>query len=158
MPSIDQVKAQEAAEVVEDVPVSEDDVEILVRVGIQLLNQGGGLEVIKKAIDTSQDPGLVVGQFLAQLIGKMGEELGPKMDLDPRAFLAKGGFLEEILNYIEQQLGLPEEFSDQVYSECVEVIKAAAQDPEPPNQVMGGGVDAQRPPAPGPAPAQGAPF
>lgn len=139
MPSIDEVKMQKGIEDTKDIPVPAEDVEILVRTAIKLLNDSGGMQVIKEAIDTSQDPGQVVGQFITQLIAKMGEELGQSMNVDPRAFLAKGGFLEEILDYIEQQLGLPEEFSDQVYQEVLEMVKAIAQDPPPPNDVMGGG-------------------
>lgn len=123
MMSVDQNVTAAAVDKTKDMPVPDDDVEILVRVGIQLLKQGG-LDIIKKAINSSSDPAQVIGQFMAQLILKMGEEFVEKMQLDPRAFLAKGGFLEELLDYLEQQLGLPSDFSDKIYSETVEVIKA----------------------------------
>jgi len=139
MPTVDQNLTKRALDQMGDAPVPDDDIELLVRTGIKLLNEGGGLDVIKQALDTSQDPGQVVGQFMAQLIMKMGEDLVEQLQLDPRAFLAKGGFLEELLDYIEQKLGLPSDFSDQVYAECVEMIKAVVNKPEPPNEVMGGG-------------------
>lgn len=43
-----------------------------------------------------------------------------------------------VLDYIEKKLGYPEEFSDQVYSAVLETIKAAAQRPPAPNNVMEG--------------------
>lgn len=109
--------------------VSDEDVEIVTRMGIKLLMDGGAIKQIEQAIRQSEDPGQVVGQFLAQLIAQLAEQLQGQIDLDPRVFLAKGGFLENILNFIEDQLGLPEEFSDQVWGEVVEVIKALANDP-----------------------------
>ncbi len=158
MPSIDEIKTQEMQEAGSDVPVNDDDIELAVRTGIKLMQEGGGVQVIKDALDTSQDPGLVVGQFMAQLIGMLGEQLGSEFDIDPRTFLAKGGFLEHMLDYIEGELGLPKEFSDQVYAECIEVIKGAAADPPPPNDVMGpqqGPGIQGAPPQGGPPPNQG---
>lgn len=123
--------------------VAEEDIEIATRLGIQLLMEGGGMQQIETAIRQSQEPAQFLGQFLAQLIAQLAEQLQGQVDLDPRAFLSKGGFLENILNFIEDQLGLPAEFSDQVWMEVVEVIKAAANNP---NDI--------RPAAPGAPPAQ----
>lgn len=109
-----------------DVPISGQDAEIAVRMAIQMLNEGNGLQVIKDAIDKSQDPAMVIGQFLAQLMGALGEQLAREIGLDPRVFLAKDGFLDKILDYIEVKLGYPEEFSDQIYAQVLETIKAAA--------------------------------
>ena len=121
--SVDQNVTAKAVDSVSEQPVNDEDIELLVRAGIKLLS-GGGIDVIKKAIDSSNDPAQVIGQFMAQLILKMGEDIVEKMQIDPRAFLAKGGFLEELLDHIEQKLSLPSDFSDKVYSETVEVIKA----------------------------------
>lgn len=154
MPTVEQNVTNEALKQVEGQPVPDEDIEILVRAGIKLLS-GGGIEVISKAINESQDPAQVIGQFMAQLIMKMGEEFVQQMQLDPRAFLAKGGFLEELLNYIEERLGLPSEFSDQIYGETVEMIKAVVQQPEPPAQ--GGLENAQAQGAPPMEPQMGAP-
>lgn len=150
MPSIDQVQYEEAAEDAKGDPVNGDDVEILTRLGIQLLKDGDGLNVIKTALQESQDPPQVVGQFLAQLIGQLGEQVGSQIDIDMRAFLTKGGVLEHLLDYIEGELGLPSEWSDQVWNEVIEVIKGAARDPEP---VSEGGQPPQPPQQP---PQQGA--
>lgn len=138
MPTVDQNISKRALDQMGDSPVPDEDVELLVRTAIKLLNEGGGVDVIKQALNSSQDPGQVVGQFMGQLIMQMGENMIEQLQIDPRAFLAKGGFLEEILDYLEEQLALPPEFSDQVYSEVVEMIKAVVMKPEPPNEVMGG--------------------
>lgn len=115
-----------------------DHVEVAVRLGVKMLRDGGGLQIISKAINESKDPALVIGQFLAQLVGKLAEQLRDQFNIDPGLFVANGGFLDHILDYIEKQLKLPEEFSDQVYTQVMETIKAAAQDPAPANNVMGG--------------------
>jgi hypothetical protein len=126
--------------------VSSTDVEIAVRMGIKILTQGNGLKIIEDALNQSKDPGQVIGQFLAQVMAQMAEELQKKIGLDPAVFLAKRGFLETILDYIEGKLGYPKDFSDQIYDEVLNSIKAAAQNPPPPNDVMGGGnVDAAPP-------------
>lgn len=121
----------------DQVPISGQDVEIAVRMAIKMLNEGDGIQVIKDAIDKSQDPAMVIGQFLAQLMGALGEKLAQEIGLDPRVFLAKDGFLDKILDYIEVKLKYPEDFSDQIYAQVLEAIKAAATNPPAPNNVMG---------------------
>lgn len=105
--------------------------------GIKLL-EAGGLEQIKKALESSQDPAQVIGTFLVQMIGHMGEQLASQFQIDNRVFLAKNGFLDTILDYIEAKLGYPKDFSDQIYGAVLETIKAAAMQPPAPNNVMGG--------------------
>lgn len=148
----EKIPTKEKEQAVED--VADQDVEIATRLGIKLLMDGGGINQIEAAIRQSEDPGQVVGQFLAQLIAQMAEQLSGQIDLDPRVFLAKGGFLENILNFIEDKLGLPEEFSDQVWSEVVEIIKALANDPNDVRQAAPGAPPAQQAaPMAGAAPA-----
>lgn len=157
MPSIDQLQTDKMAEEAKNTPVDPQDVRIATSMGIKLMREGNGLQIIKDAIDTSSDPAQVVGQFLAQIIGQLAEQLGKEVDINPHTFLAKGGFLDNILNFIEDELSLPEEFSDDIYNDVMEVIKAAAARPEPPNDAMSrGGLDAQ-PQMPG-QPSQGNPF
>lgn len=102
------------------------DVELAVRMTIKMLNEGGGLDVIAQALKESQDPAQVVGQFLAQIVGQLAEKLQQEFGVDPRIFLAQDGWLTKILDYIEGEMGLPPEFSDEVFSQVLEVIKAAA--------------------------------
>lgn len=113
--------------------------------GMAMLD-GGGLDVIDKALKSSREPGQVVGQFLAQMVGQLAEFTQANMDISPEVYLQPDGFLDQILDYIERKLGLPPEFSDQVYGETLEVIKAAAADP----QAQGPAPGPAGPPAPGP--------
>lgn len=131
-------------------PVNNQDVELAFRMGVKLMSEGNGLQSVKDAIEQSEDPAMVIGQFLAQIMGVLAQKLKDEVNMDPRVFLAKGGWLDLILDYIEKKLGYPAEFSDQIYAQVVEVIKAAAQKPPSPNGVMGGGQAEQ--PAQGPAP------
>lgn len=135
-----------------------DHVEVAVRMGVKMIRDGGGLKIISEALNKSKDPAQVIGQFLAQLIGKLAEQLRSEFNIDPGLFVANGGFLDHILDYIEQQLKLPSEFSDQVYSQVMETIKAAAMEPPPPNNVMGGNtlVEDETVAAQGGMPAQNA--
>lgn len=115
-----------------------EDAELAIRMGIKMLKEGGGLKVIADGINSSKDPAQVIGAFLAQMMGQLAEKLKSDAGIDPGIFLAKGGFLDAILNYIERELGYPEEFSDQIYSAVLETIKAAAQSPVQPNQANQG--------------------
>lgn len=134
---------------------SQDDAELATRLGIQMLNEGNGMQVIKEAMNSSKDPAQAIGAFLAQMMGSLAEKLQAEAGIDPGVFLAKNGFLEAILNYIEKSLGLPPEFSDQVYPVVLETIKAAAQNPPPAAQGAPpqGGPSAQMAPGPQGAPA-----
>lgn len=114
------------------------DLEIAVRMGIKLIKEGNGLQLIADGINKSKDPAAVVGQFLAQLMGKLAEELRDKYGVDPGVFVAKNGWLETILDWIEGELGYPSDFSDKIYMQTMEVIKAAAMQPPPANEEMGG--------------------
>lgn len=115
-----------------------EDAELATRMGIKMLKEGGGLKVIADGINSSKDPAQVIGAFLAQMMGQLAEKLKADANVDPGVFLAQGGFLDAILNYIEDQLGYPEEFSDQIYSAVLETIKAAAQSPVQPNEANQG--------------------
>lgn len=138
--SLDQANTQKLAEASQGDKISGQDLEIAVRMGIKLLNDGG-IDVIRDAINKSQDPAMVIGQFLTQVIGILAEQLVKELDADPRLFLAKDGWLEEMLDYIEKKLGYPEEFSDQIYMTVLETIKAASMGPDAPNNVMEGAYE-----------------
>lgn len=116
------------------------DVELAVRMGIKLIKDGGGLKVIADGINQSKDPARVVGQFLAQVMGKLAEQLRDQYGVDPGLFIAKNGWLDTILDWIESELGFPPDFSDKIYQQTLEVIKAAAMSPPPANDELGGQV------------------
>ena len=132
---------------------SSEDVEIAVRLAIKMLNEGGGLKIIADSIQQSKDPAQVIGKFLAQMIGQLAEKLRDEVGINPGIFIAKNGFLDQILDYIETKLGYPEDFSDQIYARVLDTIKAAARSPRPQEQVSGPG--AGQPQAPQAAPGGG---
>lgn len=148
--SLDQTNMMRGVQAREGDEVSGQDTEIAVRMAIQMLTQGNGLQVISDAINKSQDPAMVVGQFLSQMMGALGEQLVQQVGLDPAVFLAKEGFLDQILDYIETKLGYPEEFSDQIYMQVLETVKAAASSPPAPNNVMEGAYGPEGGVTPGP--------
>jgi|SRR5690606_30947732 len=117
-----------------------EDVEIAVRLAIKMLNEGGGLKIIADAIQQSKDPAQVIGKLLAQMIGQLAEKLRDEVGINPGIFIAKNGFLDQILDYIETKLGYPEDFSDQIYVQVLDTIKAAARTPRPQGQVSGPGA------------------
>jgi hypothetical protein len=135
--SLDQVQNERAMKAGKGAVVDSKDIELAVRMGIKLMTEGHGLDIIRQAVNSSKDPAQVIGQFLAQIMAEMGTKLQQEYAIDPKIFLAKGGWLEHMLDYIETQLGLPKDFSDQIFAQTVEVIKAAAQQPPAPNDVMG---------------------
>lgn len=140
--SLSQVNVERGVEEGQGYQVPDDDVELAFRMAVEMLDQGG-IKVIEDAINQSADPAQVVGQFLAQLIGQMAEQLRDEFDIDPKIFLAKNGWLDMILDYIEVQLGYPQDFSDEIYQQVLEVIKAAASGPEAPNNVMDPSLDSR---------------
>jgi hypothetical protein len=146
--SLDQVNQAKRAEENQGKQYSQEDAELATRMGIKLLTEGNGIKVIHDAITQSQDPAQVIGQFLAQMMGELAEQLQKQAGIDPGVFLAKNGFLDAILNYIEKKLGYPSDFSDQIYSAVLEVIKAAAMGPESPNNVAVQGQGPQQAPPP----------
>lgn len=155
--SLDQVNMEKEVQANEGASTNAEDLEIAVLMAQDML-ANGGMQVIKDAINQSQDPALVVGQFLGQLIGQLAEGLTQQFpDFDARIFLAKDGWLDTILEYIEDELGYPENFSDQIYTEVLELIKAAASGPEAPNNVMGGEEEGSLPEQPDPAAPPGQP-
>lgn len=132
--SLSQVNLEKSVKENEGVGVSDEDVDIAFRMAVEALD-GGGLKVIADAIDQSNDPAKVVGQFLAQLMGQLAEQLRSEFNIDPKIFLAKNGWLDLVLDFIEHELGYPAQFSDQIYQEVLEIIKAASSTPDAPNNV-----------------------
>lgn len=132
--SLSQVNLEKSVQNNEGVAVSDEDVDLAFRMAVEALD-GGGLKVIADAIDQSNDPAKVVGQFLAQLMGQLAEKLRDEFQIDPKIFLAKNGWLDLVLDFIEHELGYPDQFSDQIYQEVLEIIKAASSTPDAPNNV-----------------------
>lgn len=148
--SLSQMNMEENVQNSEGHRVNDDDVEIAFRMAVEMLDDGG-LQMMADAIDKSNDPAMVIGQILAQMIGQMAEQLRDEYNIDPRIFLAKNGWLDQVLDYIEHELNYPKNFSDEIYQQVLELIKAAASSPDAPNNVTnqsGTGVEAPLPQQP----------
>lgn len=129
------------------------DLEIAVKMGTKLLLEAGGLQAIEKAISGSGDPVQAISKFLVQLITQIKESVQTQgVELSPKIVLAQGGWIMQMLDVIEQELGLPPEFSDQVFGDVVETFKALAQGNKQPQAAPQAGAPA---PAPGGAPMGG---
>jgi hypothetical protein len=104
------------------------DLEIAVKMGTKLLLEAGGLQAIEKAINGSGDPAQAISKFLVQLIMQIKEAVSAQgVELSPKIVLAKGGWVDQMLDVIEGELGLPPEFSDQVFGDVIETFKALVQ-------------------------------
>lgn len=117
-----------------EVEVDPDLVETLYLMTVDMIKESGVLEKLGPALQQSADPAQVVGQFLVQLIGHLADVASAEYNFDPRVFLAQNGWLEQVLDFIEDELGLPEEFSDEVQGTVLEMIKALAQGEKQPQQ------------------------
>lgn len=132
--ALSQVNMEKSVEENQGAQVSDDDVELAFRMTVEMLDEGG-MQVIRDAIDKSNDPAMVIGQFLAQIMGQLAEQLRDEYEIDPKIFLAKNGWLDAVLDFIETDLGYPDSFSDEVYQQVLEIVKAAATTPDAPNNV-----------------------
>ena len=120
-----------------EIPVEEDMAEYVYLLGVQLLEEGGGMAPLQKAIQQSNDPILVIAQFIVQMVAQLSETLSQETNFDPRVMLVRGGFVDSISDYIVQKLGLDEEASDMIEQEVMEMIKGLAQGEQQPSQPQG---------------------
>lgn len=132
----------------------ETDLKIAVLMTHRLL-QDGGFDVIEKAVDSSKDPGQVIGQFLMQLGQQLHESMPDDMKLSPKIMLARGGWLEQISDYIQEEEGVKKEVMDKAE---IYVASTASQMAQAKQQQSGGTIEGvQAPPVPAPGtPPQGA--
>ena len=120
----------------------EDQLEIMVLLAENLIDEGG-----IEALDTakgSKDPGQVIGQFLMQLGSQLGEQL--PFEISPRIMLARGGWLEQVSDYLQDEYGFSKKDMDRA-----EIFVASSA------QGMAQGQQARQA-APQGAPAQEAPV
>lgn len=89
----------------------EADLTIAVNIGKQLIDDGGG-QVIEQAMGESSDPAQVIGQFVMQMGSQMEEGLPEGMVLSKRIFLAEGGWVEQIMDYLQEEWDVPKEVTD----------------------------------------------
>ena len=120
----------------------EDQLEVMVMLAENLIDEGG-----IQALDTakqSKDPGQVIGQFFMQLGSQLGEQL--PFEISPRIMLARGGWLEQVSDYLQDEYGFSKKDMDRA-----EIFVASSA------QGMAQGQQAQQA-APQGAPAQEAPV
>lgn len=86
----------------------ESDLEIMVNMAENMIDEGGS-QVIEQAM-ASNDPGSIIGQFLMQLGSQLGEQL--PFDISPRIMLARGGWLEQISDYLQEEYDVPKKIMD----------------------------------------------
>lgn len=104
----DQLQEQQSPqEMTED---QEQDLSIAVNIAKNLIDDGGW-EIIEQAL-ASKDPGQIIGQFLMQLVAQMTENLPEEVDIDPAIYLAIGGWVEQISDYLQEEYDVPKEVMD----------------------------------------------
>lgn len=104
----DQLQAQQSPqEMTED---QEQDLSIAVNIAKNLIDDGGW-DIIEQALG-SNDPGQIIGQFLMQLVAQMTENLPEGVDIDPAIYLAIGGWVEQISDYLQEEYDVPKEVMD----------------------------------------------
>ena len=143
--ALDRAMPSEEAEqtAMNEIEVDPDLVETLYLMTVDMIKESGVLKKLGPALQQSADPAQVVGQFLVQLVGHLADVASEEYNFDPRVFLAQNGWLDKTLEFIEDELGLPEEFSDDVKGTVLEMIKALAQgekQPQQPAQPQSGAV------------------
>lgn len=84
------------------------DLKIMTTLAKNLIDDSG-YEVIEKAMDT-KDPAIIIGQFLMQLGAQLAEKL--PFDPSPDILLAKGGWVEQISDYLQEEYNIPRKIMD----------------------------------------------
>lgn len=148
----DKVKKQEAMEEKEApskellTDEEEEDLKIAVMLSENLIDDGGW-EVISQALEQSSDPGQVIGDFLMKLVMQISEQMPNEITLSPRVFLAEGGWVEQISDYLQEQYGVPQDVMDraEIYigTQAMSMAQGAAQQqtqsaPQPAAPAAGG--------------------
>lgn len=118
---------EEEEKAMQEIPVEEDLAEYVFLLGVDLLEEGGGMSTLQKAVQQSGDPILVISQFIVQMVAQLSEVLSKETNFDPRVMLVRGGFVDSISDYIVEKLALGEEASDMIEQEVLEMIKGLAQ-------------------------------
>jgi hypothetical protein len=135
-------------------PLSDEE-ELDLKIGVLMAEHmlmGGGMDAIETAVNSSSDPGQAVGQFLLQMGQQLMESMPDDMKLSPKILLCKGGWLEQVSDFIQEEGGVKKSIMDKAE---IYVAHTAQQMAAAKQQQGGGQVDGvQAPPAPGPgAPA-----
>lgn len=103
----------------------EQDLEIAVLLGKKLID-GGGSEVITAA-QKSSDPAQVIGQFLMQLGSQLVEKMPADMKPSPKIFLASGGWLEQMSDFLQEEYDVSREVADRAEIYVAQAAHGMAQ-------------------------------
>jgi hypothetical protein len=104
--------AEQAAPQLEEMNEEEEiDLQTAVLMAERML-QEEGFDVIEQAIETSSDPAQVIGQFLLQMIMQMDEAAPNDSKFSRRIWLAKGGWLEQVMDIIIDEFQLDYAIAD----------------------------------------------
>lgn len=104
------------------------DLKIALALGKKTLQEAGGLKALQQGISSTKDPAQVVSKFLVQLIMKIKDSLQKEgIELSPRIVLSANGWLVQMVDFIETELKLPTEFSEDVIGDVMETFKAMLQ-------------------------------
>lgn len=121
-----------------------EDLRIAVGIAEDLIDQGG-IDAIDNAIKHAKDPGQVVGQFLMQLAQEIARNLPEGVTLSPRIWLAGGGALEQVSDYLQDEYDIEREIMDRAEMFVASAIQQKAQSeqqqaPAPAAPPMPGGM------------------
>ena len=89
----------------------EKDLDIAVMLAENFIDEGG-FDVINTALQESKSPGEVIGQFLMQLVSQMSEQMPREFQLSPRIYLSRGGWVEQISDYLQEEYDVPQDVMD----------------------------------------------
>ena len=124
MKSLDTASENNAAD--KDVPAA--DLKISVHLAKKSMQEGGGLAALNNAIENTTDPAQVISKFLVQLLMSIKDSLTKQnIELSPEIVLADGGWVVQMVDFIEKELKLPPAFSDETIVDVLETFKAMAQ-------------------------------
>ena len=133
-------QASSEPEYIED--QEEQDLNISVDMAKEMIDDGG-FDAMETALDQSNDPGQVIGQFLLQLGSQIFDSMPEGMELSPRVMLAHGGWVEQVSDYLQEQYSVPKEIMDRAES----YVGAAAMQMAQGGQQSVGGPPPQAAPA-----------
>lgn len=112
----------------------EKDLDIMVSMAENMIDESGS-DIIQQALN-SKDPGVILGQFLMQLGSQLAERL--PFDVSPRIMLARGGWLEQVSDYLQDEYDVPQKIMDRaeifVASSAQQMSQSQQQAPQQPPQ------------------------
>jgi hypothetical protein len=124
------------------------------RLGVLLAEElidSGGIDVITQAVEQSRDPAQVIGQFLMQLAAQLDESLPEQAKLSKKIYLVRGGWVEQISDYLQEEYGISREVMDRAEIYIGTTAQEMAANAAPPPGAAGAAVETGQPQAGGPA-------